>query len=190
MSGYYSYAAVETALAAALDVDAAVQQSQFRARLKHFARLGLPGIRAGKGARIEYTTDQVHQWLVALMMSEMGIDPVVTVATIKKYWKSYLARWMEYATDAEATIGTTPNPIYFFLRPRLMSAAWTRKTRKVEPAWIGAFRRYDYHLKGKDGRPIRRENAGVMMDNEVGLWLCMRNLTAAMSRLQDVLGTG
>jgi hypothetical protein len=181
----YSYAVVETALAAALDVDAAAQQNQFRARLKHLSRLGLPGIKAGKGARIEYTQDQVNQWLIALLMSEMGIDPVVTVDTIKKYW-THLKRWVGPATDDEATKGTTPNPVYFFLRPKLMSGAWTRKP-KVEAEWIGTFRRYDYHLKDKAGRPIRRENAGVMMDNEVGLWLCLRNLTLAMGKLQTAL---
>ena len=43
----YSYAVVETSLANIFGVDPDIQRGAFRARLKHFQRLGLPGIEFG-----------------------------------------------------------------------------------------------------------------------------------------------
>ena len=184
MTGY-SYAAVERALAIALGVDLDTQRSAFRARLKHLQRLGLPGIKAGKGARIEYTADQVGRWLIALLMSETGVEPVVTVAAIEQGWKG-LAPWLKQATDNEALAG---NHVYLSARPKLMSGPWARKSDPGSLKWIGAFRRFDYHVKDPDGRPIRREIISTMLDREDGLWLCVRNLTAAMIKLQAALPT-
>ena len=88
----YSYGVVEGALAAVFGIDAKTQRGALRARLKHIQRLGLPGTAAGKGARVSYSLEQAFQWLIALLLSEIGIDPIVIVKTIKKHWKSGLAR--------------------------------------------------------------------------------------------------
>jgi hypothetical protein len=81
----YSYGAVEGALGAVFGADIDTQQGALRARLKHFGRLGLPGGRAGKGTRMLYSLEHASQWVVALLMSELSIDPTVIVKGIHEY---------------------------------------------------------------------------------------------------------
>jgi hypothetical protein len=163
--GMAGYADVERGLAAALDVDEATQRGPFRQRLKHLQRLGLPGVEPGKGARIEYSDEQVAQLLIALLMSEVGIDPVAAVAVIKERW-AFLGKMVKQATDAAATAEKNPNPMFFTVRPKLMSKSY--------PEWIGKFRHYD---------------AMTMLDYDDSNWLCARNLTVAMRKLREVLGS-
>ena len=146
----FSYATVETALAGIFGADQDVQRGAFRARLKHFQRLGLPGIEAGKGTRVRYTYDLACQWLIGLMMAEVGVDPILIARIVKTRWE-YLGPWVRRATDSDAT----ENPVFFSLRPRLMSGAWAGERSDPKTLeWISAFRRYDFHLKGRDGHPI------------------------------------
>lgn len=171
----FDYAEVEIALAAALDVSEEVQRGPFRARLKHFQRLGLPGIKVGKGARVAYSEEHVAQLLVGLFLSEAGIDPTAAIAVIKQHWK-FLALWVKRATDDEAAAG---NPVYLSLRPRLMGG--------VTAEWLGGFRRFDHHVKDKTGRPIKRDNVAMMLERGDAGWLCVRNLSAALIKLRAAL---
>jgi hypothetical protein len=134
----------EGALAAVFGVDAKTQRGPLRARLKHIQRLGLPGTAAGKGARISYSLEQASQWLIALLLSEVGIDPVVIVKTIQKNWRSSLARRVQEAVDAEVLSG---KPILLSIRPRSMSGAWIGKKSphfRTLP-WIDAYRYSEHH---------------------------------------------
>ena len=172
MAGY-SYADVERGLAAALNVDEDTQRGPFRQRLKHLQRLGLPGVEPGKGTRIEYTDEQVAKLLIALLMSEVGIDPVAAVVVIQERWASLLGRMVKQATDAEATANKNPNPMFFTVRPKLMSKSY--------PEWIGKFRRYSPRF--------RQDNAVTMLEFDDANWLCARNLTIAMQKLHKALGS-
>ena len=51
-----AYAEVEAALAKVYGAEGNVQRTTFRARLKHFKRLGIPRQKPGKGSRIRYAT--------------------------------------------------------------------------------------------------------------------------------------
>ena len=167
----YSYAAVETALAGIFGADQDVQRGAFRGRLKHFQRLGLPGIESGKGTRISYSGEIASQWLVGLLMAEVGIDPILIVRIIETRWK-YLE--VGRATDAIATAPVKPNQVYLGLRPRLMSGAWAGgKANPKTMEWISTFRRYDAH---------GNENIGLALDREG--WFCARNLTVPLVKLQ------
>ena len=140
----YGYGAVESALAAVFGADPEVQETTLRARLKHFGRLGLPGGRGGKGTRMQYSLEQATQWLVALLMSDLGIDPVIIVKTIQEYWDLKLAKWVRQATDAEALSG---NPVLLTVRPRSMSGSWLDKMSssfRTLP-WIHAYRQFEHH---------------------------------------------
>jgi hypothetical protein len=140
----YSYGVVEGALAAVFGVDAKTQRGALRARLKHIQRLGLPGTAAGKGARISYSLEQASQWLIALLLSEIGIDPVVIVKTLQKNWGSSLARRVQEAADAGAL---SSKPILLSIRPRSMSGAWIGKKSpsfRILP-WIDAYRYSEHH---------------------------------------------
>jgi hypothetical protein len=179
----YNYRDVERALASVFHADEKVQQGAFRGRLKHFGRLGLPGTGAGKGTRILYSHEQACQLLIALFMSEVGIDPTVTVKMIEQYRKE-LARWIVQARDAEALDG---NPIFLTLQPRLMSGAWTGSAKspfRTIPKF-GMFRRYDYHVKDANGVPRKRENVAHQLD--VDGVLCCFNLTDQLGKLEQGL---
>jgi hypothetical protein len=140
----YGYGVVEGSLAAVFGLDAKTQRGPLRGRLKHIQRLGLPGTAAGKGARVSYSLEQACQWLIALLLSEIGIDPAVIVKTIQRHWKSSLARSVQEAVDAEALSG---NPILLSIRPRLMSGMWVGKKSpsfRTLP-WIYTYRYSEHH---------------------------------------------
>jgi hypothetical protein len=176
-----NYSDVEQALAAALDVDED-QRGIFRQRLKHLQRLGLPGVEAGKGTRIAYTDEQIAQLLIALLMAEVGIDPVNTVAVIKKRWASPplpLKKIVREATDAEATAAQDPNPVFFTVRPKLMSKSY--------PEWIGRFRHYADRRWRRDPRFRQQLGVAIQLERDDSMWLCARNLTVAMTKLRAAL---
>jgi hypothetical protein len=195
----FSYGAVEGALAVVLGLDHKTQQGPFRGRLKRLQQLGLPGLAAGKGARVSYSLEQAAQWLVALLLAELGLDPVVIVKGILEYWNSQLAR---QATDSEALVN---NPVMLVLRPRLMSASWTQRSLP----WLSLHRRND--LKAADlivspqlDAPILTVNPtvtpavskplpestrarGKPLPRAEDEWFCVRNLTDALHKLEAAL---
>ena len=157
--------------------DSKIQQGALRGRLKHLQRLGLPGVEAGKGARITYSVTQANQWLVALLMSDAGIAPNVAVEAIQKHWETFLAMWVRKATDAEALEGKDdlpPNPIFLKLHPRLMSENWAKQKPTLNTLpFFGAFRRFDYHIKDAKGLPIQRELISGELNELKDGWMCV-----------------
>jgi hypothetical protein len=82
----YSYAHVETALAATFGVDVTGKVGWLRGRIQHLRRLGLQPKGPGKGATIRYSLDGVDRWLVALELEHFRIDPTAAVAAVKNNW--------------------------------------------------------------------------------------------------------
>jgi hypothetical protein len=173
-SPLYSYAEVERALAAAFGVDAERQRGALRGRLKHLQRLGLPGLEAGKGTRVQYSRAQANQWLLALLMAEIGIDPTIIAKTIKANWKA-LAPFVEQATDRQARSG---NPIYLGLRPRVMSSAWEDRPSLQ----ISMFRRFFTAPRGADSDDLPRK-----ADEDSDNWLCLIDFSRPSNRLDMAL---
>src|SRR5262245_3988384 len=173
----YSYAEAETAVAAAAGVRAQHQRGALRARLKHLQRLGLVELKAKKGKRAEYSRSQVTQWLLALILAEIGLDPTVVVATIKSTWKD-ISRDVEQATGHEARSGRFIS--YLILTPRAMSAAWEQKL----PVAIDVIQidTPALFVPMPQSHPlIQRINA------DLDDWSCFYNLTRALSRLETAL---
>ena len=201
----YVYGTVEGALAAVFGAAAETQQGALRGRLKHFQRLGLPGIKAGKGARVTYTDQQAYQWLIALLLSEIGIDPVVTVRLIKKDW-GQLANYVGQATDYEARAG---NFIWLHLRPKLMTTPWQRKSKSAAH-WIEVFRRWNpAFVRSHTLRPGQpgtigtltidppqnesrwvAENISSLVGRPTDTWICVLNLTDAALKFEAALQKG
>src|SRR5262245_60467 len=110
-TGAYVYGQIERALGAALYADAATTVGALRGRLKRLSTLGLPGSGPGKGSRRLYSLEEAHQLLVALLMEDAGLDPVVVAPAVKKAWVHNLAD-AENATGTEAKTG---NPIVLIM---------------------------------------------------------------------------
>src|SRR5262245_25918900 len=98
--GAFSYGALEKALSVVFNADGE-HQGAFRSRIKHLQRLGLPGLKAGKGARVEYSVEHASQWLLALLLSAGGIDPAYAVEQIRDHWEKFRP-WFRRAQDREA----------------------------------------------------------------------------------------
>ena len=163
----YSYAEVETALARTLVVPAGHQRGALRARLKHLQRLGLVDLKAGKGKRVKYNHAQVAQWLLALIMAEMGLDPTIVVTSLKGSWK-HIASAVEEAIGPEAQRGG--RPYYLCVWPRVMSGPWRQKPSLA----ISVEQLPDDELRNK-------------IHSSRDDWFGIYNLTRALSHLDIVL---
>ena len=118
----FGYAEVERALGTLFGVPASAQGS-FRGRVRHLQRVGLVEVTPGKGRRISYTRIQANEWMLALLLAELGVDPIVIVKSIQRDRKK-LREWIGEATDDQALGG---NDVFLAAWPALMSGAWAFK---------------------------------------------------------------
>jgi hypothetical protein len=137
----FTYGQVEGALGALFRVPASAQGS-FRGRIRHLQRIGLVDVAPGKGRRISYTYVQTNEWMLALLLAELGVDPIVIVKSLQRERKR-LHGWIKEATDAEAVGG---NEVFLAARPALMSGAWASKD-SAGILRFAKFRRRDLALK-------------------------------------------
>jgi hypothetical protein len=72
----YSYGQVESALARVHGISPSAIGA-FRARIKHFQKIGIVTSSPGKGRRIDYSLHDVFLWGFGLELAEFGIDPLV-----------------------------------------------------------------------------------------------------------------
>src|SRR5215831_21076350 len=96
--GAYRYAQIERGLAVTLGADEATQKGPPRGRLKKLSTLGLPPDGPGKGSRRLYSWEEANQRLMALLMEDAGLDPVVVAAAVKSTWAG-LVRMVSHATS-------------------------------------------------------------------------------------------
>ena len=210
----YSYGAVEKALGVVFGADSATQQSILRGRLRHFQRLGLSHIKAGRGARITYSREQADQLLIALLLTDIGITPDFVVKFIKRDW-SQLKIWIGRATDGDAQAG---NFIRLHVRPSMITTTWGGENNiysslppsESTPLWIRAYRRWnpaftrDHTISpGPEGTlgmltinppsPEVRwvaENVTQWLEEPIDEWVCVRNLTHVALKFEAALKKG
>jgi hypothetical protein len=139
--GGYSYAQVESALGTLFRVPASALGS-FRGRVRHLQRIGLVDVAPGKGRRILYTRIQTTEWMLALLLAEFGVDPIVIVKSVQRE-RNKLHEWIREATDEEALGG---NDVFLATRPALMSGGWAFK-HSAGILRFQKFRRRDSALK-------------------------------------------
>jgi hypothetical protein len=136
----YTYAEVESALGTLFRVPTSAQGS-FRGRVRHLQRIGLVEVAPGKGHRITYTRLQTTEWMLALLLAELGVDPIVIVKSIQAE-RTRLREWIGEATDVEALGG---NQVFLAARPALMSGAWASK----QSPGVLRFEKFRQRLTGK-----------------------------------------
>ena len=110
---HYAYGEIERALGTTLGADEKAQKGALRGRLKRIATLGLPPTSPGKGARRLYSRDEALQLLLALLMADAGIDPVLIVPAIKLYgrvWGNELGRPTKHPPTAPHVGGAIAGP--------------------------------------------------------------------------------
>jgi hypothetical protein len=132
-----AYAEVETVLARVFDAEDA-QPTAFRARLKHFRKLGIPAKNPGKGTRLRYSQSDLFQLLVALELSEFDVDPVLIVKIIQRHWTLGSGFWEAIRQAWEAIRQANQRPAddcLALVRPRFMSASLGQ--RKIVRSAIG-----------------------------------------------------
>jgi hypothetical protein len=113
------YKHVEIALSM-LHVVPAGSEKTFRARVRHFRKVGIPNLpKVGSGRQIAYSPDQVDQLFLALELAEFDIDPITIAHLILDEWRQ-LRRLMREAREA------SPRR-YLAFAPMLMSAGWGEK---------------------------------------------------------------
>lgn len=108
----------------------------FRARLKHLKKLGVPsGSRKGRGKKIDYSEDQILEWVFCLEMAEFGIDPTVIVKTLKRERDKILKSLSLFA------------PSMMVIRPAVMNAAWS-KSPALEMTFVDWESGSEYQMTG------------------------------------------
>jgi hypothetical protein len=193
-TGAYAYGQVERALGAALYADTATQQGSLRGRLKRLSTLKLPESGPGKGSRRLYSLEEAHQLLVALLMEDAGLDPVLVAPAVKKAWTHNLAD----AENATSTEAKTKNPIILIMMLQTVTGPWrTGNAHEAVPL---------VYLKPRSNRKtfkLYREKKRVdaataeRMADEVtnGFdrahedegWFVARNYTVKAEKLEDAL---
>lgn len=171
----FTYGEVERALARIFRLAPDRQRGALRGRLKHLQRLDLPGLEPGKGKRVQYGRELLFQWLIALLLAQLGIDPVVIVRAVKENWTETL--WPA-VKDAIAYSAQEGNHVYLALRPRLMSGAWTGDAGLE----ITAFKRFATAGSNRDNLLFEEEKPSAGMKT----WFCTIDLTSFALQL-DVL---
>jgi hypothetical protein len=187
-SAGYSYAEVESALARLFRVPTPFQGS-FRARLRHLQRIGMLEVAPGKGRRITYTRDQTTEWMLALLLAQLGVDPIVVVKSIQAE-RRRLRGWIGEASDAEALDG---NEVFLEAHPALMSGAWASR-QSAGILRFEKFRQWMTHKPPPVGSIAPPSSGGpqhVMADHRIdaqGFATGPADLGAAELREDSVLG--
>jgi hypothetical protein len=122
----YTYGQAETVLARMYQADAEAQKTTFRARLKHFKKLGVPFyVSPGKGAKVQYDRTHVFQWAMCLELSEFGLDPTLTTRIMRNWWSELLKDLQLHDLSAEAgKAASSDHDRLLLLNPGVMSKAW------------------------------------------------------------------
>jgi hypothetical protein len=176
-TGHYGYGHIERALGNALNVDESVQRGALRSRLKRFAQLGLPEPLEGQEGRRLYSQEECHQMLVALLLGNLGLDPIVVARAVKKAWKQNLRRGA-IETAQEAAKKQIDDPMVLHATLRVVSGPWRTKDPNTALT-IAALQR-----RSKRGAGFGFESLGTAE------WTAALNYTEAATDLHRALNRG
>jgi hypothetical protein len=104
----FNYNRVEEALARVHRIPRQLRGA-FKARIKHFQRLGMVPQSPGKGKKIAYERADVYRWAVGLEFVEFGIDPTAIKPFLERHW-----------SDLKTHLDASPDKLLVF-HPRFLS---------------------------------------------------------------------
>lgn len=132
----YGYGDIEQALGRAFFAGETAQGA-LRARLKRLQALGIPAPKPEETreekTRRKYSLAESHQWLVALMLQDLGLPPEFVAQAVRKAWPRNLAPNAAKATAPEtlgdnvigkAGVVVQGNPIVLDARFSTISGPW------------------------------------------------------------------
>jgi hypothetical protein len=175
------YARVEAALARIYRAED-VQQTTFRARLKHLRKLGVPSQNPGKGAPLAYSMQDVFRLMVCLELAEFGIAPALVVKIVKRHWagKGYFPQAIQ---NAQLFPG---NDFLAVIQTDFMSWPWNRKKFKQDDT--GIFFSSGMLDPVQIAFPKESDAAVIFKDlREAGRRACVFNLSARIRALKKAL---
>jgi hypothetical protein len=122
-----SYGAVEKTLAVAYGIPDSVRETGFRGWIGNLQKLGVLGeaARVGRGAALKYGPDELHRFVLAIELSELGLPPATAVALISAYWDTKFKAIFRAAEESIVRDEARENDIIIHLGGiALRSGAW------------------------------------------------------------------
>ena len=166
----------------ALDIKDA-WRTLFRSRIKHFQRLGVNGVgvRPGKGSPLSYSFEQAARMAIAFLIADIGIDPLLSVQLIEKFWERSLRSRVRRAVapDARGEHGW-----FLVLRLTAMRGPWDKDSAVAS---IGAFQRRRGELNRVGKSIIPGEGVEMWLDHPEDMNFCVLALSHVLFRLKDHL---
>jgi hypothetical protein len=197
-TGIFAYGLLERALGVALYAeDKATQQGALRGRLKRLATLGLPATGPGKGSRRQYSREEAHQLLVALMLEDSGLDPTIVARAVLKLWVPNMRRHAKGAASA-----AKDNPVVIELRLQTVTGSWRTGNPHEALPWARLMPHFhppaieQYTKQGLPEPEVghRADNVRSAVDSWLAEeqedsrgWLAFHNFSQKAAKLESVL---
>jgi hypothetical protein len=175
----FPYGEVEAGLMAALDIKDE-WRTLFRSRIKHFQRLGVNGVRPGKGSPLRYSFEQAARLAIAFLFADIGIDPLLTVQLIEKFWEKGSLR--HYVRRAVAPDAIGDHGLFLVLRLTAMRGPWAKDSAVAS---VGAFQRRRGEINRVGKSIIPGEGVEMWLDHPEEMNFCALALSHVLHRLKD-----
>jgi hypothetical protein len=178
----FPYGEVEAGLMAALDIKDQ-WQTLFRSRIKHFQRLGIngAGVRPGRGASFSYSFEQAARLAIAFLLADIGLDPLLSVELIEKFWEKSLRSRVRRAVAPNAR---GEHGWFLVLHLTAMRGPWDKDSAVAS---IGAFQRRRGSINRGEGSIIPGEGVEMWLDHPENMNFCTLALSHVLFRLKDHL---
>lgn len=178
----FPYREVEDGLAVALDIKDE-WRTLFRSRIKHVQRLGIngAGVRPGKGASFSYSFEQAARLAIAFLLADIGLDPLLSVQLIEKFWERSLRSRVQRAVAPNAR---GEHGLFLVLRLTAMRGPWAKDSAVAS---IGAFQRRCGSINRVKGSIIPGEGVEMWLDHPEDMNFCTMALSHVLFRLKDHL---
>lgn len=153
----------------------------FRSRMKHFQRLGVNGVRPGKGSPLRYSFEKAARLAIAFLFADIGIDPSLSVQLIEKFWETSLRNRIRLAVAPDAR---GDHGLFLVLRLTAMRGPWAKDSAVAS---IGAFQRRRGEINRVGKSVIPGEGVEMWLDHPEEMNFCALALSHVLFRLKDHL---